>query len=118
MRKGDLELLEIRLEPLQTARDRHNESINSNTRNVSELTDRVRDLERDAAAHAVSIDQGLASIRSLLQRANRAAREQGIIEEENGEPEVDTNPAPLNVRGLRDEVIRRARARHPGASIL
>lgn len=96
MRKADLELIEVRLEPLQTARDRHNESINKNERNLSELTERVKDLERDREAHDTNIAQGLASIRSLLQRANRAARETGIIEEEETEPEEEKvdNPAP------------------------
>lgn len=118
MRKGDLELLEIRFEPLQTARDRHNESINTNTRNLSELTDRVKDLERDGAGHALSIEQGLASIRSLLQRANRMAREQGIIEEEEEEAEVDTPGTGMNVRELRDVTIRTARARHQRGNLL
>ncbi len=93
MRKGDLELLEVRLEPLQTARDRHESNINSLLRTIDELRQRVKDLERNEEIHKTEIAQGLASIRSLLQRANRAAREQGIIEED----EIDTTPPPGHV---------------------
>ncbi len=118
MRKSDLELLEMRLEPLQAARDRLTTDLGTVTRAVAELSERVKDMERNTEAHGLSIDQGLASIRSLLQRANRAAREQGIIDDDDEAPPVD-NPAPaVNNRPTRDDVIRGARARFQGRSIL
>lgn len=114
MRKSDLEMLEVRLEPLQTTRDRHESEIASNKRYIVEIGARLKELERDADAHKTDIAQGLASIRSLLQRANRAAREQGIVEEDEVAPEV---PA-VNVPRTRDDIIRDARQRHAGRTIL
>ncbi len=114
MRKSDVELLEVRLEPLQTARDRHNESINANERQLRELAERVKDLERNGEAHATSIAQGLSSIRSLLQRANRAARDQGMVEEEG----VAEDAPVVNVQPTRDDIIRAARQRHVRGSLL
>jgi len=100
VRTADLEMLEIRLEPLQTARDRHEKEISSNSRAIKKATMKLKDLQRDASAHTLSIEQGLASIRSLLQRANRAAREQGIITDDDPPP-VETpldNPSPVAQR--------------------
>jgi len=111
MRKSDMELLEVRLEPLQIARDRHDADLGETRRSVVDLSARVKDLERDGDAHKTDIAQGLASIRSLLQRANRAAREQGIIEDEEVAPEITT----VNVAPSRDDIIRAARKnRHGG----
>jgi len=96
LRKPDIEMLEVRLEPLQTARDRHNEAIHTNVRHIQEIRDRVGELEKMGDINGLAIEQGLASIRSLLQRANRAAREQGIIEDDDDLP-VETavdNPGP------------------------
>ncbi len=90
MRKADAELLEMRLEPLQTARDRHNEAINSNTRRFEELQSRVTELERDRDAHSLTVAQAANSVRSLLQQANRKLRDARIIEDEP--EEVDTPP--------------------------
>jgi len=94
VRKADIEMLEVRLEPLQTARDRHESEINSIKRASEECRERIKDLERDKEGFATSIEQGLASIRSLLQRANRAAREQKIIEDDDDGPpgELVDNP--------------------------
>lgn len=89
MRKADIELLEVRLEPLQTARDRHESEINSMKRATEEMRVSVKDLEKSTLIHDLAIEQGLASIRSLLQRANKKARETGIIEDE---PNLDTAP--------------------------
>ena len=114
MRKSDMELLEVRLEPLQAARDRLTTDLGENRRMIVDLVQRVKDIERDGEAHKTDIAQGLASIRSLLQRANRAAREVGIIEDENlaaDEPQV-------NVAPTRDDIIRAARARHVRGSLL
>ncbi len=118
MRKSDIELLEVRLEPLQTARDRLESDVGELKRSVAALDDHVKNLERNEEIHSTEIAQGLASIRSLLQRANRAAREQGIIEDEEPDPEVDSTPAVVNIRQRRDEVIRHARIMHPGTSLL
>lgn len=96
MRKADTEYVEMLLEPLRTAKDRHDESLRVLERTGKDLLDRVKDIERDKEAYSTGIEQGLASIRSLLQRANRAAREQGIIEDAD-EPtpgQLIDNPAP------------------------
>jgi len=114
MRKSDLEILEVRLEPLQAARDRLTTDLGENRRMTADLIERVKDLERDAEAHKTDIAQGLASIRSLLQRANRAAREVGIVEEE----EVALEAAPVNVAPTRDDIIRAARGRDGRRHIL
>jgi len=114
MRKSDLELLEVRLEPLQAARDRLTTDLGETRRSLVDVSGRVKELERDSEAHKTDIAQGLASIRSLLQRANRAAREQGIIEEE----EVAEPVPAVNVAPSRDEIIRAARARHGRGNLL
>lgn len=102
MRKGDLELLEVRLEPLQTTRDRHESEILSIKRAVEDCRSKLKDLKRDRDAHSTAIEQGLASIRSLLTRANRAAREQKIIEDDDdqvpGQPIDNPAPEPHRVR--------------------
>jgi len=118
MRKGDLELVEMHLEPLRSAKDRHDVEINSLERFCKELADRVKDLERDKEAHATSIAQGLASVRSMLQRSNRAARALEEEEEEGEELPVDPAPQPMNIRTARDDVIRRARAKMHGGNLL
>lgn len=103
MRKGDLELLEVRLEPLQIARDRHDTELLSIERAITELRDQVSGLVKGQTIQDLGIEQGLASIRSLLQRANRAAREQGIIanDDELDTPSVETHNetvSPVRVR--------------------
>lgn len=95
MRKADIEMLEVRLEPLQTARDRHESEINSTKRATEELRTDVKELKQGAIIHDLAIEQGLASIRSLLQRANKKARETQIIDDDeppNGIPAVDNLP--------------------------
>ncbi len=114
MRKSDLELLEVRLEPLQIARDRLEADSGENRRMVVDLIERVKDLERNEEVHKTEIAQGLASIRSLLQRANRAAREQGIIEDD----EVAEPEPPVNLAPSRDDIIRSARLRHGRGNLL
>jgi len=118
MRKGDLEVVEIHLEPLRAAKDRHEADIGELKRHVAEMLDRVKDLERDKEAHSTSIAQGLASVRSMLTRANRAARAVEEVEEEEEELPVDPAPPPMNIRQQRDDVIRRARERQGGANLL
>jgi len=114
MRKSDLELLEVRLEPLQAARDRLTTDLGETRRETADLKERVKDLERNEEVHKTEIAQGLASIRSLLQRANRAARDVGIIEESEVAPETP----PVNVAPSRDDIIREARSRHAGRRML
>ncbi len=80
MRKQDLELLEMHLEPLRTTKDRHESLINEMKRVNGELQSRVTELEKSETMHGLAIDQGLASIRSLLQRAHREARKLGMVE--------------------------------------
>jgi len=114
MRKSDMEMLEMRLEPLQTARDRHNETINTLGRQLADLTTQVKDLVRDGQAHDLTIKQGLASVRSLLQRAHRLERSQA---DEDAERLDDPEPA-VNVAPTRDDIIRAARSRHAGRRML
>jgi len=112
VRQADLELIETHLEPLRTAKDRHEATIGTLLESVRKMRAQIKDLKRDRGAHSTSIEQGLASIRSLLTRANRAAREQGIIEEET---ELDI-PAPNpNVALTRDQIVRAARAKSEGS---
>jgi len=118
MRKGDLELLEVRLEPLQTARDRLETAVGEVARQVAAMTDRVKDLERNEEVHKTEIAQGLASIRSLLQRANRAAREVGIVDEDEIVGPLDVEPAGVKVGPTIDERIRAARIAHPERTVL
>jgi len=106
VRKSDLELLEVRLEPLQAARDRLTTDLGETRRLCVDLVERVKDLERNEEIHKTEIAQGLASIRSLLQRANRAAREQGIIEEEV----LDEPPPPVNTPRGPDQLHRDLRS--------
>lgn len=115
MRKGDLELLEVRLEPLQIARDRLEAGLGNALRSLQALEVRVKDLERNEETHKTEIAQGLASIRSLLQRANRAAREQGMIE---GEEVVAESLPEVNVPRTADQIVVDARARNPGRTVL
>jgi len=117
MRKADLELLEVRLEPLQTARDRIDEAMRLTVAQLNEVRDKVRDLERNEEIHKTEIAQGLASIRSLLQRANRAARDVGIIEDD----ELDPPANPVQVVATPktpDSILASARARNPEKTIL
>ena len=109
-----MELLEVRLEPLQAARDRLTTDLGENRRMCADLIERVKDLERNEEVHKTEIAQGLASIRSLLQRANRAAREVDIIvDDEVAEPVPAVNVAPS-----RDDIIRLARSRHGRGHLL
>lgn len=121
MRKGDQEILETRLEPLQAARDRHEAAINSNKRATDELLLRVSELERDKESYKTAMEQANASVRSLLQRANRAARETGIIEDDDG-PEDGAPLAepvqPVNYREARDGKHRAARTAFSGGRLL
>lgn len=112
MRQADLELIETHLEPLRTAKDRHEATLNTLLKSVSKIRAQIKDLKRDRGAHSTSIEQGLASIRSLLTRANRAAREQGII---NEDPELDTAAVEPNVPITRDQIVRAARAKAEGS---
>lgn len=115
MRKGDLELLEMRLAPHAASIDRLTTDTGELVRSVAELTGRMKDLERNTEAHKTDIAQGLASIRSLLQRANRAARDVGIV----GADGLDLPVDPVHVGApTRDEVIRAARAKHSGRALL
>jgi len=115
MRKGDLELLEMRLDPHSKAIDRLTADVGDSLRALSDLRDRVKDLERAEQTHSTEIAQGLASIRSLLQRANRAAREQGIIEDD---PPIDADEEEVQTVMTRDDATRAARLKLQGRTVL
>lgn len=96
MRKADLELIEMNLEPLRTARDRMENRINSLEGITVEQLERIKDLERGKDANDTAIAQGLASVRSMLQRNDKLSRKLDAAEEEEtppGMPAVD-NPVP------------------------
>jgi len=115
VRQRDLELLEMRIEPHGIAIDRLTADIGGLLRTVTELRDQIKDLERNEEIHKTEIAQGLASIRSLLQRANRAAREQGIIEDD--EPIAEDAPV-VHAVATTDQRIASARAANPGRTVL
>lgn len=104
----------MRLEPHGISIDRLTTDMGSALRDYGELRRRLTDLENKEEIHKTEIAQGLASIRSLLQRANRAAREVGIIEEDEVAPEEH----PANIAPSRDDIIRSARARHGRGNLL
>jgi len=81
VRKQDTEWIEMVLEPLRTAKDRHNESINGVVRRLDDLATQVRDLERDRDSHSLTVEQAANSVRSLLQKAHRELRKAGALEE-------------------------------------
>jgi len=114
MRKSDLELLESRFGPVYATQDRLTTDVSLLLRTIDELRIQVKDLERDKEAHSTSIAQGLASVRSMLQRNNKAVRALGELEEEEVAPEV---PA-VNVAPTRDDIIRAARQRHVRGNLL
>jgi len=115
VRKSDLELLEMHLTPHGAAIDRLTVDVGEAKRASKEAVERLKDLERDRDAHKTDIAQGLASIRSLLQRANRVARQTEIIEDD----EVVDEPEPeVNTLRTADQIVADARARNPGRSIL
>ncbi len=99
MRKGDMELLELRLEPLQIARDRHDQDINELKRHVKDLADRLDSVERDRASFALTMDQAANSVRSLLQQANRKLRDARMLvdtDEPLTDPTPETNTGPVS----------------------
>ena len=115
MRQRDLELLDSHLKPLHASIDRLTSDVSGLLRTITELRDRVKDLERTEEMHKTEIAQGLASIRSLLTRANRAAREQGIIEDD---PPIDDAVPEVKVPTSRDDATRAVRARMQGHTVL
>jgi len=95
VRKQDIEWVEMMLEPLRTAKDRHNVEINEVARKLSDLATQVRDLERDRDSHSLTVEQAANSVRSLLQKAHRELRRAGALEEE--EEPLDTQPREAHV---------------------
>lgn len=115
MRQRDLEILDSHLKPIHAAQDRVDEAVRVNVSGIIALRDQVRDLQRNEEIHKTEIAQGLASIRSLLTRANRAAREQGIVEDDSPIDEITQMP---NVELGNDVRIKRARTANPGRTVL
>lgn len=103
MRKADIEMLEVRLEPLQIARDRHESTINDLVRQLKDLANRMDAVERDRTSFALTMDQAANSVRSLLTQANRKLRDARMLvdtDEPLTEIPPETNtvasaPAPL-----------------------
>ncbi len=115
MRKGDLELLEMRLEPHARAIDRLTTDLSEAQRTISTLRDQVKDIQRNDEVRKTEMAQGLASIRSLLQRANKVSREVGIVDEEEV---VDRPGKPVNVEAHNDSRLRAIRRNVDGRTVL
>jgi len=115
VRQRDLELLDSHLKPLHATIDRHESLLAEWSRRISDLAGQVKDLERNEEVHKTEIAQGLASIRSLLTRANRAARDTGIIEEEEA---IDDEPPEVQTAPTRDDATRAVRSRMQGRTVL
>ncbi len=115
MRKGDMEWVEMHLEPLTNRITSLVESHNKLARHVEVLEKRTKDMKRDHKANVLAVDQACNSARSLLQQANRRMKEAKIIpdDEEVAEPE----PA-VNTPRTADQVIADARARNAGRTVL
>lgn len=118
LRKADLELLDVHLEPLRTTRDRHEAEIKTLERDGKSLSEQLANHLRDADANDLAIKQALATVRSLIQRAHRLSKEELGEEEEEPTVAVDNEPQPMNVRAYRDSVIRKARARSGRSALL
>ncbi len=115
MRKGDMEWVEMHLQPLRDTGQTLLEAVNKVARRLEVLEGRVKDMKRDHKANVLAVDQACNSARSLLQQANRAARAVKIIDEE----EVVAEPEPgVNILRTPDVVIAEARASRPGRKIL
>lgn len=115
MRKGDLELLESRFGPVYATQDRLTKDVSECLRLVKASVDRLKDLERDRESNGLKIDQSLASVRSMLQRANRVARVAAEAEEEE---EVAESVPEVKIPRTADQIIADARARNAGRTIL
>ncbi len=115
MRKGDMEWVELHLQPLRDSILTLNEAQNKAMRHIDLLEKRTKDMKRDHKANVLAVDQACNSARSLLQQANRAARAVKIIDED----EVVADPGPLvNDVLSSDQVIAAARAANPGRTVL
>ena len=115
MRKADLELLEMHLQPLRTTVDRLQSEVNGGQRALKDLTEEVTNHLRDADSNDLAIKQSLATVRSLIQRAHRLSKAELGEEEEEPEPTIDAEPPPANVEDYKTAVRRRVRAL-PGRS--
>ncbi len=115
MRKGDMEWVELHLQPLRDTILTLNEGLNKAVRHIDLLEKRTKDMKRDHKANVLAVDQACNSARSLLQQANRAARAVKIIDED--EPVADSGPL-VNTAPTADDSIRAARARHPERTVL
>lgn len=118
MRQRDLELLDSYLKPLHAASDRHESEIRTIERTCDKMWTRVKDIERDNEAHKTSIAQGLASVRSLLQRANRARRDVEAFIDDDDQVVVDTAGETVNVEAPNNDALATARAKRPGRTVL
>ncbi len=115
MRKGDMEWVEMHLQPLRDTIQTLHESYNKAMRHIDLLEKRTKDMKRDHKANVLAVDQACNSARSLLQQANRAARAVKIIDDD----EVVAEPGEvLNVVRTAEQIIADARAASPGRSVL
>ncbi len=115
MRKGDMEWVELHLQPLRDTILTLNEGLNKAMRHIDLLEKRTKDMKRDHKANVLAVDQACNSARSLLQQANRAARAVKIIDEDEVVAELD--PA-VNTPRTADQIIADARAKYPERKVL
>ncbi len=115
MRKGDMEWVELHLQPLRDTILTLNEALNKAVRHIDLLEKRTKDMKRDHKANVLAVDQACNSARSLLQQANRAARAVKIIDDD--EPVADSIPE-VNTPRTADQIIADARAKNPERTVL
>ncbi len=97
MRQGDMEWVEMQLKPLRHEVLATQESVNKSTRLQETILTKLKDMKRDHKANILAVDQACNAARSLLQQANRRAREAKIIVDE--EP-LDIAPAETNIESV------------------
>ncbi len=115
MRKGDMEWVELHLQPLRDTILTLNGALNKAVRHIDSLEKRTKDMKRDHKANVLAVDQACNSARSLLQQANRAAKAVKIIDDD--EPVAEPIPE-VNTSRTADQILADARARHPERTVL
>ncbi len=115
MRKGDMEWVEMHLQPLRDTIQTLHESYNKAMRHIDLLEKRTKDMKRDHKANVLAVDQACNSARSLLQQANRAARAVKILDDDETVAEVVPE---VNVVRTADQIIYDARAKNPDRTVL
>ncbi len=94
MRTNDMEWVELQIKPLRERLSTAETALNQSTRRLKTILARLKDMKRDHKSNVLAVDQACNAARSLLQQANRKARDVGIILED--ELPLDDTPADSN----------------------